>query len=225
MITLAMRGTIALVCAVVGIVGLGDISGTSAEASEQPVSEIVTVSQSVSVDSRYVSTVSTVAATHLETGRTETPFSIPPQGGCSWANLTGTFNSHYVNGGLVGVDGFYQGSVGCSVTGPDQSMAHMSNIVRVYKDHSVVSDGSIGECNETRAACLFAHSAGEYVCTLYAACAGVYQLMHYPTMLLPEGWAWTSWPPECDAWGGNRELHCTGYSDTIVITPTIPVLI
>lgn len=221
--TLTRWKLLTVVCAVSGLVGSGLATDTRAEASERLEGGTTTIAHQVVADARFVSSLATATATNLATGGSVSPLSIPPQGGCSWANLTGSFTSHYVNGALVGVDGFYQGSVGCTATGPDQSMAHMSNIVRVYRDHVVVSDGSVGECNESLVACLFAHSAGEYVCTLYATCAGIYQLMHYPTMLLPDGWVWSSWPPECDAWGGNRELHCTGYSDTVVVTPTIPV--
>ena len=99
-----------------------------------------------------------------------TPFAIPPQGGCSWANVSGTFTSSYLNGALVSVDAPYQSSVSCTVTGPDQSMVYMSDIARVYRSGTDVSYGTLGECDEADGPCTFAFSTGEYNCFLYAVC-------------------------------------------------------
>ena len=56
-------------------------------------SGVVTVTQEVEIKAEYLNGLSSATATNFATGETMTPFAIPPQGGCSWATVSGAITA------------------------------------------------------------------------------------------------------------------------------------
>jgi len=161
---------------------------------------------------------STAEARNTVTGEVVRPFLDPPLGGCDFGDLSGTVHAYYLDGMLSETNTSYQSSVSCLTTAPGQTMEHMSDHAVALLNSVQSSSGTVDDCNYTPGnPCTFAFSIGTFPC-IGSVCAGVYQLQHYPTMLLPEDRLWTTWPAgTCTPLAGNRELYCYTYSDTYTV--------
>lgn len=205
--------------ATAGPSGSGSPTPSAAAATEVTTSGNVThVVTELELDPAVAGDLSSAEARNQTTGELIQPFVDPPLGGCDWQDLSGTVNAWYTDGILSETNTSYQSSVTCLTTAAGQSMEHMSDHAVALLNSVQSSSGTVDDCNYTPGnPCTFAFSIGTFPC-IGSACAGVYQLQHYPTMLLPEGWIWTSWPTDqCTTLAGDRELYCYTYSTTYTV--------
>lgn len=173
-------------------------------------------------DQAFQDELSSATAINVSTGEVISPFYDPPLGGCDWSDTTGTITANYRNGVLSDLAGTYQGKTSCLTTAAGQSMEHMSTIVNLYKGSVNIDSGTVDDCNySTVNNCTLVLSAGIHNCIGDLLCEGTYQVGQFPTMTLPDGWSWTSWPASCTNLGVDT-LACYSYSGTMVIPLVYP---
>jgi hypothetical protein len=187
----------------------------------------VTVQQTVGIDKTTAEKLSTIKARRVANSGTSSPAETPPPG-CNWdgdhLNLWMSW-SYNPFGELSLTDAQMQGDVTCDALSPDETMDYLADIVRIYDNHQEKAHGILGQCSFSvpdDPPCLVAGSSGVYDCLGVAGCAGNYQAIHYPEMLLPPGWEWTSYPSDlCEVIGSqNRDLFCYIGTGVITVPPT-----
>lgn len=186
----------------------------------------VTVDYSVKTNRKAIDLLSRAQATNLRTGETRSAIAVdPPPNGCDWTDVSGNFHANYLEGILTDLTVDYQSDVSCTATEAGQSMENITNIARLYKDTSTeVSYGILDQCNYAPSnPCLFAISIGAHVCVGDIDCAGIYQVISNSSMLLPDGWVWTSWDEDyCTTAGGDTELFCRSFTGTATVPLVYP---
>ncbi|WP_448232913.1 hypothetical protein [Microbacterium lacticum] len=210
------RGAVA---AVVAIVLLGVGVPTAAYADDDETDQLVI---SFPVDEAFEEELGTATAQNTSTGEMITPFYDPPLGGCDWSDTSGTITANYLSGVLSDLTANYQGKTTCLTTAAGQSMEHMSTVVNLYKNNTNMDSGNVDDCNyNTVNSCTLVLSVGIHNCIGDLLCEGIYQVGQFPTMTLPDGWTWTSWPSSCTNLGTDT-LACYSYSGTMVIPLVYP---
>ena len=155
--------------AIIALSALSLLAPTAAFATEPETSErIAVVTEEVEIKREFLGELSQAAAVNFGTGEIVKPMVDPPGGGCDWSSVSGTFTSFYTNNTLTNVVANYQGNVSCMTTAAGQTMAHLTDIARVYytTTNTEVDAGTLGECEHPfDNPCTFAQSVGEYNCT------------------------------------------------------------
>jgi hypothetical protein len=148
----------------------------------------------------------------------------PPSGGCS-GDISFTTTANYLNGVLTDTETPYTGSVTCDVVNPGETMRFLQADAALFINGGLREpDAGPGSCGHETAAdppCVGTSSSATAVCLeLSERCDGSYIGKNQFDMLLPDGWEWGSWPPECSLIHPT-ELTCLVQTDPLIVPPTI----
>jgi hypothetical protein len=151
----------------------------------------------------------------------------PPLGQC-YGQINGQVNADYLDGLLEHTESTFYGETWCNTTAPGQSMRHMSATSELHQivngSNVVRKEAPTGECSKEQTTdpdCLRAVSTTTDNCFTYTFddCHGTYYASVFYSLLLPDGWVWSTWPPFCDL-VFQTELYCVADTATTYVFPT-----
>jgi hypothetical protein len=190
---------------------------------------LTTVTKVVGLDNSGLESLRTIRFAPAKAGKAAQRALDTPPASCDISGtndnpaVTLTVQSNYIFGELVSTSSTMNGWVICDQSAPDQTMAYMSDAIDVNVNLGKRATGSLGQCQHsspTDPPCLGTGSYGTYLCVGETNCAGRYQAINYPTLMLPDGYIWTAWPANCEAMGGGRELYCYVGTGVLTVSPT-----
>lgn len=146
----------------------------------------------------------------------------PPSGGC-WGETSFNTTAYYLDGLLVETDTPYQASVSCEVSSPLETMAFLQADAGMYinggKREPDAAPRSCQKFQPSDSICVATVSSSRAQCFVSERCDGLYGSANTFDMLLPEGWVYTSYPPECTLIS-PQEVSCLVGTDLVEIPPT-----
>jgi hypothetical protein len=151
----------------------------------------------------------------------------PPGDGCG-ATVEFQTTATYVNNALVDTETPYSASIDCGTTGSGQTMRALWAGAELWINSTRGQpEAQPDECSHESSAdplCLDVRSGHVALCfQLTMSCAGHYYAIGGYSLLLPDGWVWTSWPSNCLPLGpGPAELTCQLQTDSYYVSPILP---
>ncbi|MGY6652826.1 hypothetical protein ACXIZN_11710 [Amycolatopsis sp. TRM77291] len=146
----------------------------------------------------------------------------PPTGGC-WGETSFNTTAYYLDGLLVETDTPYQAWVSCDVATPVETMAFLQTDAGMYinggKREPDAAPRSCQKFQPSDPICVSVVSSSRAQCFSSERCDGLYGSANTFDMLLPEGWVYTYYPPECTLIA-PQEVSCLVGTDLTEIPPT-----
>lgn len=154
------------------------------------------------------------------------PGDTPPLGGCNWQPAL-TVTATYVNSVIADARADYTGNLACVTTAAGQTMDELTMTIASFKDFNFRKGSDLIQCSnvvQSDPPCVGLQDSDQTFCSSITGenCSGNWTSNVTVTLLLPEGWVFSTPDEDCQFLDGEgRELLCTTFTGPAFVPPTI----